>query len=141
MEIHFVPLLVCAIGCLVLGSIWYGPLFGKTWMRLMKVDEDCMTDPVKRKAAQKQAMPLYILQFILSFIQIWVLAHFIAAGVTASGLVTSIWIFIGFILPMAAQGSMWNSDSRKDNWTRFWIVGGFNLVTFIALGLVLSHWI
>jgi hypothetical protein len=107
----------------------------------MKVDEDCMSDPIKRKAAQKQAMPLYILQFVLSLVQIWVLANFIVSGSTSSGIVTSIWIFIGFILPMAAQGSMWNNDTKKDNWTRFFIVAGFNLVLFILLGIILSRWI
>lgn len=141
MEVHFLPILVCAIISLILGSLWYGPIFGKTWMRLMKVDEDCMSDPIKRKAAQKQAMPLYILQFVLSLVQIWVLANFIVSGSTSSGIVTSIWIFIGFILPMAAQGSMWNNDTKKDNWTRFFIVAGFNLVLFILLGIILSRWI
>ncbi len=141
MEVHFLPILVCAIISLILGSLWYGPLFGKTWMRLMKVDEDCMSDPIKRKATQKQAMPLYILQFVLSLVQIWVLANFIVSGATSSGMVTSIWIFIGFILPMAAQGSMWNNDTKKDNWTRFFIVAGFNLVLFILLGIILSRWI
>ncbi len=141
MEVHFLPILVCAIISLILGSLWYGPIFGKAWMRLMKVDEDCMSDPIKRKAAQKQAMPLYVLQFVLSLIQIWVLANFIVSGATSSGMVTSIWIFTGFILPMAAQGSMWNNDTKKDNWTRFFIVAGFNLVLFILLGIILSRWI
>lgn len=140
MTIHFLPILVCAIISLVLGGLWYGPIFGKVWMHLMKVDEDCMADPVKRKAAQKQAMPLYVLQFVLSVVQIWILANFISAGLT-SGVLTSLWIFVGFILPMAAQGSMWNNDTKKDNWTRFFIVAGFNLVLFILIGIILSHWI
>ena len=140
MEIHFLPVLVCAIVSIILGSLWYGPIFGKTWMRLMKVDADCMTDPVKRKAAQKQAMPLYLIQFLLSLLEIWVLAKFIASGFSSSGLCTALWIFVGFVLPMAAQGSMWNNDTKKDNWTRFSIVAGFNLVLFIVFGLILSVW-
>ncbi len=139
MEIHFLPVLACAVLSIILGSLWYGPLFGKLWMRLMKVDEECMSDPIKKKAAQKQAMPLYLLQFVLSLLQIWVLAKFIVSS-SGSGIGTALWILIGFILPMAAQGSMWNSDTKKDNWTRFLVVGGFNLVLFVILGFILSVW-
>ena len=141
MEIHFLPVLVCAVISIILGSLWYGPLFGKLWMRLIKADPECMTDPIKRKAAQKQAMPMYLLQFVLSIVEIWILAKFIALGSSAmSGLTTALWIFVGFIVPMAAGGSMWNSDSKKDNWNRFLLVAGFNRVLFIAFGLILSVW-
>jgi hypothetical protein len=103
------------------------------------MDPECMNDPVKRKAAQKQAMPMYALQFVLSLLEIWVLARFIATG-SSSGLTTALWIFVGFIIPMAAGGSMWNSDSKKDNWNKFFLIAGFNLVLFVIFGLILSVW-
>ena len=31
-------ILVAAIVALIIGSIWYGPLFGNAWMKLMKFD-------------------------------------------------------------------------------------------------------
>ncbi len=140
MEIHFLPILVCAIISMVVGMIWYGPLFGKTWARLIGADPDCMTDPIKRKEANKKAMPLYVIQFVLALLQIWVLSQFIAAGVSASGLITSIWLWLGFIVPSVAGGSMWNNDTRKNNWTKFFLTAGFQLVLAIAFGLILNVW-
>jgi len=33
MEINFLALFVAALSTLVVGSVWYGPLFGKVWMK------------------------------------------------------------------------------------------------------------
>jgi hypothetical protein len=140
MEISFLPILVCAVISIIVGSVWYGALFGKTWSRIIGADPDCMTDPVKRKEANKQALPMYGIQFVLSLLQIWVLAQFIASGVSSSGLITSLWIWLGFIVPSVAGASMWNNDSRKDNWIKFFLNAGFQLVLAIAFGLILSSW-
>lgn len=140
MEIHFLPILMCAVLSIIVGSVWYGVLFGKTWARLIGADPECMTDPVKRKAANKQALPMYGIQFVLSLLQIWILAQFIAAGVSGAGLSISIWIWLGFIMPSVAGASMWNNDSRKDNWTKFFLAAGFQLILAIAFGLILNFW-
>lgn len=141
MEIHFLPVLVCAIISLILGSVWYGPLFGKLWMRTIKADPECMTDPIKRKEAQKKALPLYILQFILSLFEIWVLAHFISGWSDVSPLESSLWIWAAFVMPTVAGASMWGGDtSRKDAWNRFWLTAGFQLILFIVFALILSVW-
>lgn len=141
MEISFLPVLVCAVVSMIIGMIWYGPmLFGKTWARLIKADPDCMTDPVKRKEANKKAIPLYLIQFVLALFQVWVLAHFIQGWSDTSPLVASLWIWAGFIMPMAAGGAMWGGDNKKDAWQRFFITAGFNLVLFIVFALILSAW-
>lgn len=139
MEISFLMVLVCAVVSIILGSLWYGPMiFGKAWMRLNNVDPECMNDPVKRKEMQKQALPAYILQLILSVVQIFVLAKFISLG--GDALTTSLWVWLGFLMPMAAQGSMWNNDKKKNNQAKFLIVAGFNLILSIVLGLIIGAW-
>ncbi len=139
MEISFLMILVCAVVSIILGSLWYGPmLFGKIWMRLNKIDPECMNDPVKRKEMQKQALPAYILQLVLSIVQIYILAMFVSMGNNA--LATSLLVWVGFLMPMSAQGSMWNSDTKKNNQSRFLVVAGFNLALSILLGLIIGAW-
>jgi hypothetical protein len=113
-------------------------LFGKAWMRLNNVDPEYMNDPVKRKEMQKQALPAYILQLLLSLVQIFILAKFISLG--GNALTTSLLVWLGFLMPMSAQGSMWNNDTKKNNQTKFLIVAGFNLILSIALGLIIGAW-
>jgi hypothetical protein len=85
-------------------------------------------------------LPTYAIQLVLSLLQVWILSQFIQAGVSASGLITSLWIWLGFMMPMAANGSMWSGDKTKDAWQKFFVTAGFNLVLFIILGLMLGVW-
>ncbi len=141
MQIHFLPVLVCAIISMVLGAIWYGPLFGKTWMRLLKVTPEQMKDPEYCKKMKKQAQPLYFIQFILSLVQIYVLAQYIAfSSSNVSGLVTAILLWLGFIIPTVAGACMWSNDTKKNIWHKFFIQVGFQLILAIIFGLVLTTW-
>lgn len=141
MEIQFLPVLVCAVASMIIGMLWYGPmLFGKAWARIIKADPDCMTDPIKRKEANKKAMPLYFIQFVLALFQIWVLAHFIQGWSDASAFASALWIWAGFVMPTVAGACMWSNDTRKEAWQKFFITAGYQLVIFIVFAFILSSW-
>ena len=137
MDINIWAVLVCAIISMVLGFVWYGPLFGKKWMEITGANEKTIE---QRKEMQKRAGPLYGIQFILSLFQAYVLAHYIIGWKDASGLENSLWIWAAFIMPMVAQGAMWNADSKKISSGRFLIQGGYQLILFIIFGLILGVW-
>jgi hypothetical protein len=132
----YLPIIVCAVLSLVLGAIWYGPLFGKTWMRIIGVTD---MDIERRKEMQKKAMPLYLVQFILSLFQLFVLAHL--TGATAiSGLMSALLVFGGFVLPTLAGSCMWTNEPRKMAWTRFLVQAGYQLVSLAIFGIILGVW-
>lgn len=135
--INYWAVLVCGVVSMILGSVWYGPLFGKMWMKVIGATE---MDVQKRKEMQKRAMPLYFVSFVLSLFQAYVLAHYIAGWSDASGVENSLWIWAAFIIPTVAGGAMWNNDSSKVSWARFLIQGGYYLVLFIIFGLILGMW-
>ncbi len=33
MEMNIIPIIVAALATLTVGFVWYGPLFGKAWMK------------------------------------------------------------------------------------------------------------
>lgn len=137
MQINYLAVLVCAALSMVIGAIWYGPLFGKKWMEIVGATN---MDKEARKKMQKQAAPLYVIQFILSLFQVYVLAYYIAGWKDASGLENSLWIWAAFVMPIVAGGAMWNNDSRAISWARFLIQAGYYLVLFAVFGLVLGMW-
>lgn len=137
MEINYWAVLVCGVVAMVIGSIWYGPMFGKMWMQIVKVSPE---DMARRKEMQKKAMPLYGIQFLLSLFQAWVLAYYIEGWKDVSGVENALWIWAGFIMPTVAGASMWNNDSAKISWARFLIQAGCQLVTMVAFGLILGMW-
>lgn len=137
-EVNLLAVLVCGVIAMVLGFIWYGPLFGKKWMQIMHASPK---DLEERKKMQQSAGPLYVIQFVLSVFQAYVLAHYIAGwGGGASPMENSLWIWAAFIMPMVAQGAMWNNDSAKVSWARFLIQAGYQLILFIVFALVLGSW-
>lgn len=126
-----------AILSMILGAVWYGPLFGKKWMEIVGVNPQ---DEEARKKMQKSAGPLYGVQFILTLFQVLVLAHLVADIQTVGGLSRSLWIWAAFIIPTMAGAVMWTNEPGKLKWSRFLIQGGYQLVLFTIFGLLLQFW-
>ena len=136
-EVNYWAVLVCAVLSLVLGGLWYGPLFGKKWCEIVGANPD---DMEARKKMQEGAGPLYFIQFLLSLFQVFVLAWFIGLLPDHTALDTSLWALAGFVLPTVAGAAMWNNDSKKVAWTRFFIQAGYQLVLFVLFALVIGNW-
>lgn len=137
MDINYWAILVGGVFAMVLGSVWYGPLFGKKWMEIVGATA---LDEAQRKEMQKKAMPLYGVQFVLTLFQVLVLAHLINDTTAVTGLERSLWIWGAFIMPTIAAGAMWNNDSAKISWARFLIQSGYQLILFIVFGLLIQYW-
>ncbi|MFA6601475.1 MAG: DUF1761 domain-containing protein [Candidatus Paceibacterota bacterium] len=137
MMINYLAVIVCSVLSLVVGAIWYGPLFGKTWLAVIGADAALVE---KRNEMQKSTRLLYLVQFLLSLFQIWILAYYIAGWQTASGVVNALWIWAAFIMPTIAGASMWNLDPTKVKWARFLIQSGYQLVMLVIYGLILGLW-
>lgn len=126
-----------AVLSMVIGAIWYGPLFGKKWMELIGVNS---ADLEARKKMQKSAGPLYLVQFLMTLFQVLVLAHLIADTQLAGGLERSLWIWGAFVIPTLSGAVMWTAETGKRKWNRFLIQGGYQLLMFIIYGLLLQYW-
>jgi hypothetical protein len=68
-ELNWIAILLAAASTMVVGSLWYGPLFGKAWIKLAKVK----TDP---NFGVKQGVPLYGGAFLASALTAMVIAVF-----------------------------------------------------------------
>ena len=126
-----------AVLSMVIGAIWYGPLFGKKWMEIVGVNPE---DSEARKKMQKSAGPLYAVQFLLTLFQVFILAHLVADTKIAGGLERSLWIWAAFVIPTLAGAVMWTNEIRKLKWARLLIQGGYQLVLFTMFGLLLQFW-
>ena len=136
-SVNYYAILAGAVFSMILGAIWYGPLFGKKWMEIIGIDPN---DIEAKKKMQKSAGPLYAVQFLLTLFQVLVLAHLIADTSKVGGLERSLWIWAAFVIPTMAGGVMWTNQKSKLKWARFLIQGGYQLVLFTAFGLLLQFW-
>ena len=109
---------------MVIGFAWYGPLFGKEWMKLVGMTKDHMDKMSKDKDAM---MKTYGASFVSSLLMAYALAHFIwftAPGSTTMlvGVKTAIWAWVGFILPYALSKAIYAVDKKPMK--LFWIDTG-----------------
>lgn len=137
LSINYIAIMAGAILSMVVGAIWYGPLFGKKWMEIVGVSP---SDLDAHKKMQKSAGPLYVVQFILTLFQILVLAHLIADTAKVGGLERSLWIWAAFVVPTLAGAVMWTNEHGKQKKARFLIQSGYQLIIFIIFGLLLQYW-
>lgn len=139
-DINLWAVLVCVVLSIIFGAIWYGPLlFGKKWMEIIGLKD--MTEEQK-KQMQKSSMSLYLVQFLLSFMQIYFLAYYvnIFSWIDISGITNALMIWVAFIVPTIAGGVMWNNNPNKIKWSMFSIQAGYQLIVFVVSGYILCIW-
>jgi hypothetical protein len=137
LNINYYAVAAGAIISMVVGALWYGPLFGNVWMKIIGVDA---SDIEERKKMQKGAGPLYGVQFVLTLFQVLVLAHLIADTTRVGGIERALWICAAFVIPTLAGAVMWTTEAPKMKWTRFLVQGGYQVTMFTIYGLLLQFW-
>jgi len=135
--INYFAVATGAVISMIIGGIWYGPIFGKKWLEIIGANNLSIEE---RKKMQKSAGPLYLVQFILTLFQILVLAHLVVDSNRVGGLERAIWIWGAFVIPTLAGAVMWTNDKPKMKWSRLLIQGGYQLTMFLIYGMLLQFW-
>jgi len=137
LTVNYLAVVVGAVASMVVGAIWYGPLFSRKWMEIIGVNPD---SAIERKEMQKGVGILYGTQFLLTLFQVLVLAHLIADTTRVTGVERALWIWGAFVVPTLAGSAMWTNERTGMKWARFFIQGGYQLVMFIIYGVLLQFW-
>lgn len=136
-SVNYLAVAVGAVVSMVIGAVWYGPLFGKKWMKIIGMNP---SNKEAMKNMQTSAGMLYVTQFVLTLFQVLVLAHLVADTALVGGLERALWIWAAFVIPTLAGASMWTNESTSTKWARFLIQGGYQLTLFVVFGLLLQYW-
>ncbi len=130
-EIHFLPVLVAGFIPMILGMIWYGPLFGKQWLALVgRTEEEIRKDfnPLKT----------YGVSFVLALVTAVVLQQLLAdvGGGAMAGAHVALLATIGFLLPLGYQGFAF--EGRKGALAAMNV--GYNGVALLGQAMLLAVW-
>lgn len=131
---NYLAILVAAVANMALGFIWYGPLFGKPWIKLMGLTKESM------EKAKKGMEKTYVMSFVTTLVMAYVLAMFISKmNITdiTGGLTVAFWAWFGFIAPVMATEVLFGSKK----WELFYINAGYQLVAMLAMGALLASWV
>lgn len=133
-DVNIVSLLAATAVSMVVGAIWYGPLFAKTWQKLVG-----LSDKDLEKADKVTPM---VAMVVLAFLQAYVLLHFVTYAsyfyldysAASVGLITGVWVWLGFVLPVVAGAYMFAQRRKK----LLAIDTLYSLVVLLINGVILS---
>jgi hypothetical protein len=130
-SISWLAIALAVVAAMAIGTVWYGPLFGKKWMKLVGL----------KKNSSSPVTPM-LMMLVLSILQAFILAHFIAhassfyfdySGLSV-GLLTGMWAFLGFVMPVLVSNTIFANGSRE----LLKINLGNQLVTLLVIGAILG---
>ena len=128
-DVNWLAVIVATVATFVLGGLWYGPLFGKLWMRASGMTDE----ELKRGNPGK----IFGVSFVLQLIAAIVLAMFIGpeatpAFATMAGMSVGLfWVGMGF-------GVVYLFEHRP--FAHWAVNAGYQTVAFTMMGAILGLW-
>ncbi len=127
----WVVIVVAALAQFVIGWIWYGPLFGKTWMSMMGMSQPSMS----REGMGKT----FVLSFVASLVTAAVLSKLVgmmAAKTFGGGITAGFWVWLGFVATVTLSSVLYEKRSLN----LYALNNGYWLVSLAVMGAILARW-
>lgn len=127
--INWLAVIAASLVGFAIGFIWYGPLFGKKWMEATGLTESDLEDG--------GVVKIFGFTFLFQFVIAYCLAMFIGNEV---GLQEG--TFYGFLAGFGwvAMAIGVNALYERKSWKYIFINGGFWVVVYTLMGLILGVW-
>ena len=128
-EVNWLAVLAASLVGFVVGGIWYGPLFGKAWMKIVGLTE--------ADAAKVSMAKIYSMCFVLQLVMATNLAMFLGSEVDA--LMGTLYGFLtgfGWVALALAINAMFEQKPLK----YMLINGAYWSIVFTLMGLIIGAW-
>jgi len=125
--VNILAVIVGTVISFILGWLWYGPFFGKQWMRAANMSKGSMDEAS------------IVTSLIMTFITFYIAAVFMKASGAAtllSGAFVGVLIWLGFFLVKSVDGVLW----EKKKMAFLYIGTAYDLVRFMIVGAILAAW-
>ncbi|MDE2731527.1 MAG: DUF1761 domain-containing protein [Bacteroidota bacterium] len=129
-DINWLAVVVAAVIPMLLGSLWYGPLFGKLWMSMIGMTEaEIREDFNALKSYGGSTVGAVLTAFVLAVLMS-------ESGTVSSALTLAGLCWLGFHVPFG-----WQSVAFEDRALGLYALNlAYNLVTLIVMVLVIAVW-
>jgi hypothetical protein len=133
-SVNYLAIIASAVAMMVLGFLWYGPVFGKMWMKQMGLTKTDM-DAAKKKGMTKQYALMTASALVMSYVFANVLMAFDVYSV-GMALQAAFWTWIGFIATVLLGKVLWENKS----WELYCLDASYYLVGLGIVGVILTVW-
>lgn len=135
---NILAIFVSALVYFIIGFLFHGPLFGKTWMRLANI---VPTGNEKISDMYGQMFSNYIANVLTAFVlsgAIWIAFSSPIMGEITwyKGAIIAFWAWLGFVASGSSMEVIWMGRSKK-----LWLFEiTSSLVGLMAMGIILAIW-
>ena len=132
--LNYWAVLAAAVANMVIGSLWYGPVFGAKWQAYLGLSKD---DMHKMPLTAKQAMVGgSITALVMSFV-IAQLVFGLGIIMPLEALMLAFWLWLGFGVTLSAGSFLWEGRPLG----LFVLNAAHWLVSIVVMTLILAWWL
>ena len=131
--INYLSVLIAAAAIMGVGSVWYGPAFGRYWRRLKGYAPD------RAKSIQMSARKAMILATLGALVTAFVLALLIRLlnPIGFGGaFMLALLVWVGFVVPLKANDVLF----EEGDWKLFLFHAAQSFVALLVASLILTLW-
>ncbi len=128
-SINWLSVVIAALSTFLIGGIWYGPIFGKSWMQAFGYTEE----DLKKRSVPKT----FGLSLLLAFIAALILEMFIGPEADiAFGSMAGFFAGLGWVSTFLGILYLFEMQTMKV----FLINAGYCVLSLTLMGLILGSW-
>ena len=132
-EVNYLAVIIAAVVSLLFGFLWYGPIFGKAWMRLNGVTKKDIE--ASKKKGMVFPMFLHLIGNLISVFAFGVLAGSLGLVGIGSYLVLGLILSVGFFLSTTLLGSvLWDNKP----WGLYLLNAVYWIINLEIVAIILS---
>lgn len=135
MSVNYLAVLVASVAEFVIGAIWYMPIFGSAWRDIHGFGK---LSKKEQETAQKEMLPLLVVQFIITLLTTVVLAKFITMLPSYSVYKLAVMAWAGFVVPTQVAAVIFGGTDKKWIVQKSLIMAGGSLACLLAAAAILK---
>ena len=130
-NINYLAVLISALSAFVVGWLWYGPLFGKQWMKLHGFTEEELSKGTISFPV------IMVINYVATVLAALAIAMFLGAESTVG-----FGLFAGLMIAIFWIGTSRLNDVlyERKPWGLFFINVGYNVIIYAVMGAILGAW-
>ena len=128
-DVNWLAVVVATIAAMVLGFLWYGPIFGRIWLAGMGKTQEEMS-------GSNLAIPISALTAFVTALGLAVLLGAVGANTIAEGVVWG--LFSAFVFIAMSQINNAIYEGRNSTVTGLYVA--YQLVTLAVMGAIIAAW-
>ena len=131
-DVSWLGILIATVVYMVLGALWYGPLFGKQWMRATGFE---MPAEGERPGPEIYVVPM--IAYLVASVVTAMLAVATGSDSFGEGLVLGLLVGAGYAVTLTMVTTAFNPGMPEPR-TLFFVTASFNLVALTVAGVLVS---